>query len=283
MLYLVPAELTACKRKIGLARIPRAIFHEHVIVPQAILICVPTEKIARKVASRLDFPRRLHSGLFPIWEGYAQGVLVVAVACSGDDHVFEGAVRHLAHFYRLGCALLVEPVVSVNEAIVAGDVVAGVRARHYYCPTALPGNLDCPDDLLFRGDSLREWLAAPDVVANGPLLSRFHSAWEQVPNFVFTPLACAAVGTSPRPLRGWRAHEFVRTRFAVDVVDRGGYGFLAGCAAVGLPALILGCVEGGCSRQRSATLAPKKVEAALAHTALHAAVALAKSFVVCPS
>lgn len=159
------------------------------------------------------------------------------------------SVRHLAHFYRLSAAVLIEAVTAVGEDLKPFDVVVGQRALHYFCPTALVGNMDLPDDLVFRGSEIREWMAAPAARSDDSLvdvlLAKKRRATAICP--AFSSARQVVVGTSNRPLRGWRFCEFVRLRFGVDVADLGGYGFLESCRELGIPAAIIGVVTRDCS------------------------------------
>lgn len=219
------------------------------IVPPAILLSVANPHIASKIAKRLQSRRFLHSGLFPIWEGYLNGILIVILACDGDEQVQAASVRHLAHFYCLSAAVLVEPVTAVSEDLKPFDVVVGQRARHYFCPTALVGNMDLPDDLVFRGSQVREWMAAPAARSDDSLVAVLQARGGRVGSICseFSPARQVVVGTSDRPLRGWRFCEFVRVRFGVDVADLGGYGFLESCRELEIPAAIIGIVTRDCS------------------------------------
>ncbi len=227
---------------------------------------MPSRGAAKGLAAHFGFVRRFHSGLFPLWEGYYRSLLVVVAECHGDEDVHYACVRHVAHLYRLSCALLVEPVIAVAEDLSAGDVVVARAARRYYCPTALPGNLDAPDDLVFRGN-VREWVQAPPVSSSAELLSA--SAEERNGRNVKEnmDLRLVVVGSSPRPLRGWHAPEFVRTRFGVHVVDSGAYSFLSACAAIGLPSSVIGVVEKGITRQPGAALSAATTSKRLADIA----------------
>jgi hypothetical protein len=240
------------------------------LVPPAIVISVPTLRVAKKLASKLSFSRRLHTGLFSLWEGYRDGVLVAVVYCQGDEDVHYACVRHLAHLYRVACVTLVEPVVAVSEDLALGDVIIVREARHYFCPTALPGNLDAPNELLFRGEQVQEWLGAPPVLAS----PKFLDAWSRIkaPDLrkgISTVAKFCNIGSSSRPIRGWRAPEFVRSHFSVEVVDEGAYGFLCACKDVGLTGGIVGVVEAAVTHQLgmttdSGTMSRKLQEAALA-------------------
>ncbi|MCX7626729.1 MAG: hypothetical protein N2Z21_11050, partial [Candidatus Sumerlaeaceae bacterium] len=186
--------------------------------------------------------------MFPLWEGYYQRTQVVVSACEGDENVHAANVRHLAQFYRLSAAFLVEPVTAVREDLKPFDAVVGQEARHYFCPTALIGDMDLPDELIFRGREMNEWLAAPSVWAESSLVALLEKHWQSsAASAGIGPIKRVVVGTSSRPLRGWRFGEFVRVRFGVDVADAGGYGFLESCRDVGVPGAIVGVVTRDCS------------------------------------
>lgn len=234
-----------CKKKIRLAAFGGAHFDQDMIVPPTIMLFATERRVARRVARVLENSRWSHSGLVPLCEGFRRRwpVLVVLVE-GGHNDVLYTSVRHLSFLYRTHAMVLVEQVVSVNPRIRPGSVVLGQAARKYFCPTALPGNVDAPDELVFRGEEAEESLTAPELQAARELGGVFLGCASALVSrkALSGDLVPVRIGSSLRPLSGWRAKEFVRGRFDVDVVDRGGYGFLEGCRDVGSTGAILGVV-----------------------------------------
>ena len=237
------------------------------------MISVPCRRLARLVADGLASPRQYHSGLFHVREGYYRGRPVVVICCSGDENVHYASVRHIAALYRLAGALLVEPVRAVAETPGLGTVVLGTSARRYYCPTALPGNMDGIDDLVFRGEALRQWLAEPPVAAAMEAIDRLAAGSREIVGggALCQDLVPVRVGSSARPLRGWRAAEFVRTHFEIDVVDTGAFGFLRACSDVSIAGCVLGVVTEACSTPNGERLGRRRIGNILRSAALQAA------------
>ncbi len=248
------------------------------IVPPTIVLFATERRVARRVARGLERRRWAHSGLVPLCEGFRRRwpVLLVLVDGGHNDLLYV-SVRHLSFLYRVQAVVLAEQVVSVNPRIRPGTVVLGESARKYFCPTALPGNLDAPEELLFRGSEAEESLAAPILQTAGGLrdllLRRPQSLIST--NALCGELLPVRIGSSLRPLRGWRAKEFVRSRFDVDVVDRGGYGFLEASRHASILAAVLGIV-GEDSANRHEFLSPRKLSEITSEVALNAIDALTK-------
>jgi hypothetical protein len=201
------------------------------------VVWLTPHEISERTASAVlgDGSRRIHFGLFPgrIGRNPSHGA---AIAYHGiGDTLAYTAARHLAHLLQPALIVHVAPARAVAETLADGDLAVVREAVPCWCPPALAENLVSDPGLL---DALSRAAAGPlggetakadPATAEGAVACLSEPVGRRGAKAVLL-----RVGSTPEPLHGWLARDFVRARFAVDATDHDAHGFLLGCTHSGV-------------------------------------------------
>lgn len=213
-----------------------------------ICVCsVPGE--AASLVSAMHGAKKVDFGLFRGFSGGFGSRRVAVVIAGAQEASVYAATRQVAYLLSPRWGLYFGLAGAVCELLKTGDFVLMSEVRRYYCPPALADNLFSDDSLLFSSeDARREVMEAVTVESDPGLL---HQALDAVGTL--RPAGCIQPGvravrgaSSDEELHGWRAREFVRGKYRVDVVDSGSYGFLCAAADAGLPGIGMASIGDEC-------------------------------------
>jgi nucleoside phosphorylase len=212
------------------------------------IICA-FEREAAVIAERMQSVRRTHYGLFPGFVGTLSGFgTAIAVTGSGENAAYT-AVRQLAFLLKPALVAGFGIASAVAEWLNVGEVVLVSQGSRFYCPVALADNMFVSDALIFPTEEARAQIFdAPAAIADPRCLEAALGSLNGGPlrGLLQSRVCSVRVGSSDAPLLAWRAREYVRTRYDVDVADTDSYGLLCAAADVGVPALSMRVIGDSC-------------------------------------
>lgn len=220
------------------------------------VICT-APRLAEALLRRMRSGKRRHFGLFEGMTGSLGGRPVrIAVAEPSEESAYV-AVRQMASLCGAELVVYLGEGVAVTESLRGGDVALVSEAVRCWCPIVVTENMFPPepgsdhgpaDDLAFPDDETRRRvLDSAPLVPDHDLLSRaLHALNRTLPlgSLQSQVTAVRAGGGAVRP-DVWRAGEYLRARFGIDVADPGIYGALLGAADCGARALALELIRAG--------------------------------------
>ena len=219
------------------------------------ICCAP--RLAEALYRRMRSGKGRHFGLYDGMIGNLGGRPVrIAIAEPTEESVYV-AVRQMVPLSGAELVLYLGEGVAVAETLRAGDVALVGEAVRCFCPIVVTENMfpsqaggdpGPADEFAFPDDETRHHiLNAEPLAPDHELLSRALS----VLNRNLPPASLQSQVTAVRAGGGvvrpgvWRAGEYLRTRFGIEVTDPGVYGAMLGAADCGIRALALELVSAG--------------------------------------
>ncbi len=207
------------------------------------------------VARQMQNAKQQHFGLFAGWLGELGGFKAAVAASGGGEDPTYVAVRQLSFLFRPQLVLFLGGAIGAMESLLPGDVAWVRQARRCFHPVAVADNMFHDDEALFNSEDLRAKVLDAPVVGADPNISASIKAGILAPNYTAAlqqEFPWVSVGSSDRPPARFRGVEFARTRYGVQALDQGSYGFLAALQDEELTGAALLQMRAGCSSEHEA-------------------------------